>query len=142
MRALLFSHADAPLMKNHLSMEASILSGGRFSLGGSGGSCSGATRLGECETVRFVLVKELAVPATYILMHEVSLRRDVARLRLAGDEALPGLSALTDDVHGVPVVTKMLARGSSCGVVVAAHFLFLHSPVKANWFSGLPSGIL
>ena len=22
------------------------------------------------------------------------------------------------------------------------HFLFLHSPVKANWFSGLPSGIL
>jgi len=22
------------------------------------------------------------------------------------------------------------------------HFLFLHSPVKANWFSGFPSGIL
>ena len=25
---------------------------------------------------------------------------------------------------------------------VITHFLFLHSPVKANWFSGLPSGIL
>jgi len=56
MRALPPGHADAPLMKNHLSMELSILSGGRFSLGGSGGSCSGATRLGEWATVRLVLV--------------------------------------------------------------------------------------
>ncbi len=47
--------AEAPLMKNHLSMELSIFSGGRFTLGGSGGSCSGEMRLGEGATVRLVL---------------------------------------------------------------------------------------
>ncbi len=33
-----WSYAEAPLMKNHLSIELSIRSGGRFSLWGSGGS--------------------------------------------------------------------------------------------------------
>jgi hypothetical protein len=42
-------------MKNHLSIEASIFSAGRSWFGGSGGSCSGATRLGEWETVTLVL---------------------------------------------------------------------------------------
>lgn len=37
----------APLIKNHLSIEASIFPGATSSLGGSGGSCSGLTRLGE-----------------------------------------------------------------------------------------------
>jgi hypothetical protein len=42
-------------MKNHLSIEASIFSGGRSALGGRGGSCAGETRLGECSTVKLVL---------------------------------------------------------------------------------------
>lgn len=53
-------YAEAPLMKNHLSMEASILPGATSSLGGRGGSCSGATRLVEWATVRLVLQNELA----------------------------------------------------------------------------------
>jgi hypothetical protein len=42
-------------MKNHLSIELSILSGGRFWLGGRGGSWLGSIRLGEWPTVRLVL---------------------------------------------------------------------------------------
>lgn len=49
-------YAEAPLMKNHLSIELSIFSAGRFSLGGRGGSWSGETRLGEWPTVRLVLL--------------------------------------------------------------------------------------
>ena len=52
---LTLSQAEAPLMKNHLSIELSIFSGGRSWLAGSGGSWSGLTRLGEWETVRLVL---------------------------------------------------------------------------------------
>jgi hypothetical protein len=44
-------------MKNHLSMEASIFSGGRSWFGGSGGSWSGATRLGEWATVTLELIE-------------------------------------------------------------------------------------
>jgi hypothetical protein len=47
-------------MKNHLSIDESIFSGGRFSLGGRGGSWSGETRLGEWDTVRLVLSTTLA----------------------------------------------------------------------------------
>lgn len=43
-------------MKNHLSIEASIFSGGSSWLAGMGGSWSGATRLGEWLTVKLVLV--------------------------------------------------------------------------------------
>lgn len=46
-------------MKNHLSMELSIFSGGRSWLGGRGGSWSGETRLGEWATVRLVLYRVL-----------------------------------------------------------------------------------
>lgn len=42
-------------MKNHLSIEASIFSGGRSWLAGSWGSSLGPTRLGDCETVVLVL---------------------------------------------------------------------------------------
>lgn len=50
-------------MKNHLSMELSILAGGRSSFGGRGGSWSGETRLGECDTVRLVLLLPLSESA-------------------------------------------------------------------------------
>lgn len=73
-----------------------------------------------------------------------NLQRDLAGLGLAGDELLPRLSALADNIRGVPSV--LLARSSRIGESHSgregAHFLFLHSPVKANWFSGFPSGIL
>lgn len=42
-------------MKNHLSMELSIFSGGRSSLGGSGGSLDRSCRLGEWATVMLAL---------------------------------------------------------------------------------------
>lgn len=48
-------YAEAPLMKNHLSIELSIFSAGRFSLGGMGGSWLASMRLGECDTVRLAL---------------------------------------------------------------------------------------
>ncbi len=54
-------------MKNHLSIELSIFSGGRSWLGGRGGSWSGETRLGEWATVRLVLIlhvspRDLQIP--------------------------------------------------------------------------------
>lgn len=69
-----------------------------------------------------------------------NLRGNTAGLGLAGNQALPGLSALTDNIHGVPrsTINKFLQRHATD----FTDFLFLHSPVKANWFSGLPSGIL
>lgn len=42
---------------------------------------------------------------------ELDLRRDAARLGLAGNEALPGLTTLTNDVHGVAVILS--AKSSS-----------------------------
>jgi hypothetical protein len=48
-------YAEAPLMKNHLSIEASIFSAGSSWLAGIGGSWSGETRAGEWLTVRLVL---------------------------------------------------------------------------------------
>lgn len=50
-----YIYAEAPLMKNHLSIEASIFSGGSSWLAGMGGSWSGETRLGDWLTVRLVL---------------------------------------------------------------------------------------
>ncbi len=92
-------------MKNHLSIEASILAGTRFSLAGRGGSCSGLTRLGEWPTVRLVLLRRLALGGCSVDCSgrgRPNLRRNVTGLSLAGDELLPSLGALVDDVHGVP----------------------------------------
>lgn len=41
----------------------------------------------------------------------------------------------------LPVMSFSQASAHSRTMSVA-YFLFLHSPVKANWFSGFPSGIL
>lgn len=42
---------------------------------------------------------------------DLYLRRDAARLGLAGNEALPGLSTLADDIHGVAII--LLVQSSS-----------------------------
>ncbi len=54
------------------------------------------------------------------------------------------LRALANDVHGVPMQELALFASTPCPGSKRkwTYFLFLHSPVKANWFSGLPSGIL
>ena len=76
------------------------------------------------------------------------LRGDVAGLGLAGDQLLPSLGALTDHVHGVASKRKkvlsalLIFLAESTQPEKKTHLLFLHSPVKANWFSGFPSGIL
>lgn len=51
------TYEEAPLMKNHLSMELSIFSAGRSWWAGIAGSWSGLMRLGEWATVRLVLGK-------------------------------------------------------------------------------------
>jgi hypothetical protein len=127
-------------MKNHLSMELSIFSGGRSWLGGRAGSWSEGMRLGECETAVLALV-ELVVLYNITKIADEFLHRDALGVGLASDQALPGLGALTDDVHGVASRIVSLSNGKMLDSN-SANLLFLHSPVKANWFSGLPSGIL
>ena len=68
------------------------------------------------------------------------VRGDTASRGLASDEAVPGFGALSDNVHGVARDISSAVNLKSC--VGLTNLLFLHSPVKANWFSGLPSGIL
>ena len=67
------------------------------------------------------------------------LQRYATRLSLTRDESLPGLGALVDDVLGIPTIaiSQNILRSSQ-----HTYFAFLHSPENANWFSGLPSGIL
>jgi hypothetical protein len=123
-------------MKNHLSMLGSIGAGAMFSFCGIGGSCEGSRRLGECLTVTLVLQGGLE---EFLNMTYLNLRGNITRVGLASDELLPSLSTLTDDISSVP--ENLLAskpHSNEC----PAYFLFLHSPVKANWFSGFPSGIL
>lgn len=87
-------------MKNHLSMELSILAGGSSWWAGRGGSCSTLTRWGECATVTLVL--HLSVRMNWT--KGGSIRGDTTGVSLASDEAVPSLSALTDDVHGVATI--------------------------------------
>lgn len=66
---------------------------------------------------------------------------DTVGRRLAGDETLPGIGALANHFHGVSAANRQ--PPATCQPRQQnTHSLFLHSPVKANWFSGLPSGIL
>lgn len=44
---------------------------------------------------------------------------------LAGDETLPGLVALTDDVHGVPIVMLLAGVACSCGDKLAKNSLLV-----------------
>lgn len=61
MAATIAVYAEAPLMKNHLSMELSIFSAGRSWWAGIAGSWSGLMRLGEWATVKLVLKRKLLV---------------------------------------------------------------------------------
>lgn len=87
-------------MKNHLSMEESIFSGGSSWWGGSWGSWSEPTRLGEWATEVLVLT---IVSKEFRREEYQDLQRDATRGNLAGDQALPSLSALADNVHGVAI---------------------------------------
>lgn len=68
------------------------------------------------------------------------LQADVATVRLSSDKLLPGISTLVDNLLGVPTDGQILYNHILNAV--KTYFLFLASPEKANWFSGLPSGIL
>lgn len=118
-------------------MLGSILAGARFSFAGMLGRCSGLTRLGDCLTVMLVL---------FITSQSKSPR---AAGRGIYVETSPGLV--------FPVINFSQASAHSRTISDAyldgreldfinrlqqTYFLFLHSPVKANWFSGFPSGIL
>lgn len=67
-----------------------------------------------------------------------NLQVDVAAVSLSGDELLPRVGTLVDNLFSVPAEIRY---GTSYHLS-ETHFLFLASPEKANWFSGLPSGIL
>jgi len=105
-------------MKNHLSMLGSIGAGEWFSPDGML-SWLGSVRSGECETVTLTL-------------------RDISRLQCNKSIA----TDVETSPRGVlPVMSRSQASAHS-RTMSMAYFLFLHSPEKANWFSGLPSGIL
>jgi len=86
-------------MKNHLSMLGSIGAGAKFSFSGIAGLWSGLIRLGDCLTVRLVL-SSISRVQNRGTCHS---RGNTARIDLAGDQSLPSLRTLTDDIGGVPV---------------------------------------
>ncbi len=90
-------------MKNHLSMELSMGAGGSSWFWGRGGSWSGETRLAEWATVRLALCNVSGHVPPKSETEQENLRSDAAGGGLASNELLPGLVALTDDIHGVAV---------------------------------------
>ena len=83
-----------------------------------------STRLALCETVTLVLWN-FAISNSF----QELVRTDANTYRLMSPGwVLPVMSLSQASAH---------SRTTSM-----AYFLFLHSPEKANWFSGLPSGIL
>jgi hypothetical protein len=69
-------------------------------LAGSWGSSWGETRLGDSPTETLVLENVSRLSSLWCCW--LHLQSDATGLGLAGDELVPGLGALTDDVHGVP----------------------------------------
>jgi hypothetical protein len=134
-------------MKNHLSIELSMGAGGRFSWAGRGGSCSGETRLAECPTVRLVLFCCVSVS----VLAGVLAARLFTYVAMLPGAVLPVMSFSQASLHSRTTSMAYLlrisvSRRTNISVLGPCwhcpYFLFLHSPVKANWFSGLPSGIL
>lgn len=73
----------------------------------------------------------------------INLQGNITARSIARDESLIGVSALVNNLHGI----SRMDSGQQCTTdrferEIFTHFSFLHSPEKANWFSGLPSGIL
>lgn len=85
-------------MKNHLSMLGSMGAGWWLSPLGTL-MVLGSTRSGELVMVVLVLQKISACDRN---IPESNLQSNVALGGLAGNQAVPGLGALADDVHGVP----------------------------------------
>lgn len=109
-------------MKNHLSMLPSIGAGGRFSLRGIAARAACSTRSGEFSTV-------------VLALKEVSL--NALRKIFSGNRTYRLISP-----RGALPVTSFSQASEHSRMTSSAYFLFLHSPEKANWFSGFPSGIL
>lgn len=108
-------------MKNHLSMLPSMGAGGRFSLRGMAASWAWSTRSGEFSTVVLALCRLASNPQNRI--HACRTHRLISP-------------------RGVLPVTSFSQASEHSRMTSSAYFLFLHSPEKANWFSGFPSGIL
>ena len=89
---------------------------------------------------RGVGASEVSTEGLWVCGGGMDSQSNAARGSLAGNQALPGLGALADNVHGV--AGHDVSEENLPLTLVYTHSLFLHSPVKANWFSGLPSGIL
>lgn len=106
-----------------------------------------AGKLALVNTVRRALVGDvgpvvgISIVSMAFLTVQDNLQADLAAGGLASDELLPGVGALADDLSGVPAAEIVSATVKSKGHG-KTNFLFLHSPEKANWFSGFPSGIL
>lgn len=119
-------------MKNHLSMLGSIGAGAWFSPEGTL-SWEGSVR--SCEWATEVLALRLH-QWVYMSTEEVTLQSDVTLGGLARDEALPSLSTLADDVHGVFLVLALageseLVLGLAVGDLVDAEPL-VRGPQKAR----------
>lgn len=71
----------------------------------------------------------------------MNLQADISVGSSSSNQSLPGVGTLPDHFIGVPSHESALRRLCQ-SKPKNTHFLFLHSPEKANWFSGFPSGIL
>jgi hypothetical protein len=98
--------------KNHLSTLSSIGAGSKFSPFGMFLSWLGSTRSGELEFVTLALfrmsasnVHESGETTRYFLLAlVVHLQVDVTRLLLSGDQPLPSITALPDDLQRILAV--------------------------------------
>lgn len=89
-------------MKNHLSTLPSIGAGARFSPLGMLESLLWSTRSGEFSLVTLALVEYVSTAKVNLLIFHGNLQADIAAGALAGDELLPSVGALTDDLSGIP----------------------------------------
>jgi hypothetical protein len=106
-------------MKNHLSTLPSIGAGSKFSPFGMFLSWLGSTRSGELEFVTLALfrmsasnVHESGATTTryFLLALVVHLQVDVTRLLLPGDQPLPSITALPDDLQRILAVLALAAE--------------------------------
>jgi len=96
-------------MKNHLSMLGSMGAGALLSPWGMS-SLLASVRSLECETVVLALFILSALVGRFLDSAQ-NLQVDVTLVGLASDELLPGLGALSDDIHGVLLVLALAAEG-------------------------------
>ena len=131
-------------MKNHLSTLPSIGAGGRFSPLGMLASWDCSTRSEELSTVELALF-QLAGIRTH--RQQKDKRTKTYRL-MSPLGVFPAMRFFQDSAHSW-ITSRAYLKNIAVNVDSplttdrdGTHFLFLHSPEKANWFSGFPSGIL